>query len=123
MKQTSQMCRISPIRPVDQCAIEPRFTDTGFVTRYEQDRLPGRIEREGDPPHAARGGESHFFHVAEPRSAECIDMRAPQLRPENFKHPSDGQERFAHVAGQSTKLCLERFFEPHRPRHDIAFRL
>ena len=61
--------------------VEPFLVGTGLVATYEKDRLPTRVEGEGDAPYLSLPAETQFLHVGVLRSLQRVHRGAPERGP------------------------------------------
>ncbi len=87
--------------------VEPLLIRSRFVTRYEQDCVALRVEREGNAPNPVCGIEPQLLHVHVARRLERVDTRPPQTRPESTQQVGVRQNLVLHRLWQSAEIDIK----------------
>ena len=101
----------------DEPFVEPFLVGTALVPTHEKDRLPIRVEGEGDAPYLSLSAETQFLHVGVLRSLHCVDGGAPEARPKLAQQQGMGENLILQALGEGLKLAVELIVEKYRPTH------
>jgi hypothetical protein len=101
----------------DQLAVEPSFTDTRFVSGYQQDSLAFRIESKCHPPLTSRSAKTQFLHIRVARVVQGIYAGPSQLRPKLLEEAGQRQNLRSDVFVERVELPLKLIANLDNPAH------
>src|SRR5690242_15060580 len=105
------------VRFSDELFIETLLAPAGFVACNKEDGLALRVESESHTPLSICRTEAQLFHICVTGIVQCIDARAPQLRPKLLQKPGVGKDFGSNVLRQFRKLRLELIADLDIPSH------
>ena len=88
-----------------------------LVASHQKDRLPTRVECEGDTPNTLIGIEPQLLHVRIPRSVQRIHCRTSKCRADSLKDLCGLQQRVLNLLSHRSEFGFELGMEQDRPRH------
>lgn len=109
------------VRETNEPFVEPLLVGTALVPTHEKDRLPIRVEGEGDAPYLALPAETQFLHVGVFRSLQCVDGGASEGRPKLAQQQGMGEKLILQALGKGLKLAVEFVVEKYRPTHGVHY--
>ena len=101
----------------DEPFVEPFLVGTALVSAHEKDRLPIRVEGEGDASYLALPAKPKFLHVGVLRSLQSVDGGVPEARPKLAEQQGMGEKLILQALGEGLKLAVELVVEEYRPAH------
>ena len=101
----------------DEPFVEPFLVGTALVPTHEKDRLPIRIEGEGDAPYLALPAKPQFLHVGVLRSLQRVHRGAPEAWPKLAQQQGMGEKLILQALGEGPILAVELVVEKYCSAH------
>lgn len=101
------MFAIALVRDNNESLVKSFLVNTRLVTTNQQNRLPFRIERKGDPPNFAIPTETKLLQVGMLRPLERIDSRTAKTRAKFPQQKRMSKQFVLQTLGHQPKFGVE----------------